>query len=211
MKESVSGVKSVFFAKTWYLYVGAILFSMLALFFVVSGPLFLLRIVGQGDARKATEAGVALLVMSVPMCLVALLSWFNVYARRRPLLRICKEGLEVNVIGASSLGGGHLVPVWVRVAWLVLTRQGFKRRVGLIPWHMLRHVGVSGLPMMKKLEIEGTIIFPAGYGDNTKDQVLESIAFDEADFRDSLVLIASAIHVFQDDPEARDGLLSLHG
>ena len=73
--------KSVFYAKSWYLYVAAIVFTMLALFCAVLGPLFLFDIMKRADGKPGTEAGVAMSIMAVPMFLIALLGWFNVYAR----------------------------------------------------------------------------------------------------------------------------------
>ncbi len=112
MSNSLSNAKSAFYAKSWYLYVGAILFTMLALFCAILGPLFLFDIMKRADGKPGTEAGVAMSIMAVPMFLVALLGWFNVYARRKPLLRVCTEGMEINVIGASSLDGTPLIPTW---------------------------------------------------------------------------------------------------
>ena len=202
--------KSVFYAKSWYLYVAAIVFTMLALFCAVLGPLFLFDIMKRADGKPGTEAGVAMSIMAVPMFLIALLGWFNVYSRLKPLLRICEEGLEINVIGASSLDGVPLIPNLVRVAWLIVSLQGFKKQIGWIPWEMFRDVQVSGLPMMRSLVINGTVAYPTFRGDALTAQIGNSIAFRDAEFQDPLDVIASTIQVFYDDPNARDALPSLH-
>ncbi len=122
--------RTVFMAKSWYHFVVAIIFTILFLFCAVLGPLFLLDIVPRADGKPGTEGGVAMSIIAVPMGLIALLGWFNVVSRRRPLLRICREGIEVNVIGASSLDGIPLVPTWIRAAWLIVSMQGFRTRIG---------------------------------------------------------------------------------
>lgn len=207
---SKSSYKSVFYAKSWYHYVAAIVFTMLALFAAVLGPLFLFDIVKRADGKPGTEAGIALSIMAVPMCLIALLGWFNVYARRKPLLRICEEGLEVNVIGASSLDDVPLIPGLVRVVWLILSLQGFKKQIGWIPWELFRSVEVAGLPMMRSLVIEATIAYPNLRSDNLTAQIGNNIAYRDAEFQDPLEVIASAILKFYSDLHARNTLRSLH-
>ena len=207
---SKSSSKSVFYAKSWYLYVGAIVFTMLALFCATLGPLFLFDIMKRADGKPGTEAGIAMSIMAVPMCLIALLGWFNVYARRKPLLRICAEGLEINVIGASSLDGVPLIPNLVRVAWLILSLQGFRKQIGWIPWESFRNVEVTGLPMMRSLVIDATIAYPSFRGENLAAQIGNRIAFRDAELQDPLESVASAILAFYHDLDARTALQSLY-
>jgi hypothetical protein len=190
--------------------VPAIVFTTLAAFSATFGPLFLFDILKTADGKPGTEGGVALSIIAVPMGLVALLAWFNVYARRKPLLRICKEGLEINVIGASSLDAVPLIPGLIRVAWLVLSLQGFKKKIGWIPWQFLRSVQVRGLPMARSLVIDATIAYPGFHGDELTAHIGHSIAFPEAEFRAPLESIASTILTFRDNPDARNALPSLH-
>ena len=202
--------KSVFYARSWYIYVTSIVFTTLALFCVIFGPLFLFDIVKRADGKPGTDGGVALSIMAIPMVLIALLGWFNVYARFKPLLRICNEGLEINVIGASSLDGALLIPPLVRVAWLILSLQGFKKQIGWIPWTTFRNVEVAGLPMMRSLVINATIAYPTFRGEVLTAQIADSVAFRDAEFQDSLDSITTAIQTIYHDPEARDALPSLH-
>jgi len=202
--------KSVFYAKSWYLYVAAIVFTMLALFCAILGPLFLFDIMKRADGKPGTEAGVAMSIMAVPMSLIALLGWFNVYARLKPLLRICQEGIEINVIGASSLDGVPLIPNLIRVAWLIVSLRGFKKQIGWIPWETFRDAQVSGLPLMRSLVIDATIAYPTFRGDAMTAQIGNSIAFRDAEFQDPLEAIASTIHAIYDDPNVRNALPSLH-
>jgi hypothetical protein len=210
VSETLSNAKTAFYAKSWYLYVGAIVFTILALFCAILGPLFLFDFMKRANGKPGTEAGVAMSIMAVPMSLVALLGWFNVYARRKPLLRICEEGLEINVIGASSLDGTPLIPNLVRVAWLIVSLQGFRKQIGWIPWQMFRNIEVVGLPMMRSLVIDATIAYPTFRGDAMTAQIGDSIAFRDAEFQDPLEVIASTIQEFYIAPDARSALPSLH-
>lgn len=203
-------LSTVFFARTWYLYVGTLFFTTLAAFSVIMGPLYLLEIIKPAHGRPGTEAGTALSAMAAPMCLIALLGWFNIRARRRPLLRVCEEGLEISVIGASSLDGVPLLPVMVRTAWLILSLQGFKKQIGWIPWSSLRTVQVRGLPMTRTLVIDGTIVYPPFRGEHMTARIANAVSFRDADFRDPLDTIADTISSFALNPEARSTVPSLH-
>ncbi len=201
--------ESVFYAKTWYLYVGAFVFTFLAVFSAIMGPLFLFDVLKRADGKPGTEGGVALSIMSVPMILVAILGWFNVCARRKPLLRIWNEGIEINVIGASSLDGVPLVPTMIRVAWLICTMQGFRKQIGWIPWSTFRSAEVSGLPMVRILTIDATIAYPTLRDNGRLVQIGDRVVFRDADFRVPLDTVASAINRYFDNPETRNVLPSL--
>ena len=144
------------------------------------------------------------------MVLIALLGWFNVFARLKPYLRICSDGLEINVIGASGLNGIPLIPTFARVAWLILSLKGFRKQIGWVPWTTFRSVEVAGLPMVRSLVINATIVYPTFRGDAITAQIGNSVAFKDAEFQDSLDSIAASIQMFYDDTEARKALPSLH-
>jgi hypothetical protein len=201
--------KTIFFAKTWFYYVGAILCTMLALFCVIMGPLFLFGVMKRADGQPGTDAGSAMSIIAVPMSELAILGWFNVIARRKPLLRICCDGIEINVIGSSSLDGVPLIPSIIRIAWLLVSLEGFKKQIGWIPWSMLRGVEVNGLPMVRSMVIDGTIAYPNIVGGTAR--IGNTIAFRDAEFVESLDGIASAIRTFHANLEARESLPSLRG
>src|SRR5947199_5229803 len=94
-----------FMARTWLFIVQALIFGGLASFSLVFGPLFLFGFMKKANGVSATDAGIALTALSVPFLLVFALAVYNLSARRRPLLRLCREGIEFVEIGASSLDG----------------------------------------------------------------------------------------------------------
>jgi hypothetical protein len=198
-----------FYSRQWFRYVGAIVWTLLATFSLIFGPLFLSGVLKDANGQPARDAGIAMTIMSVPLAGAAALLWFNVIARYRPQLRICREAIEVNVIGASSLDGVPLIPSLVRIVWLVLSLQGFKSQIGWIPWSMLRSVELTGMPMAREIVIDGTIVYPTFSGDTLTARIGNIIAFCDAEFKMSLDEIATAIQHFHSDAAARESLPSL--
>src|SRR5437764_9489713 len=99
-----------FFAKMWFRYVAGIFVTWLTLLCIFLGPLFLFGVLKDANGNHAIDAGIAMSIIAIPLFLTSALLWFNILARRKPLLRICSEGVEVNVIGSSSLDGVPLIP-----------------------------------------------------------------------------------------------------
>ena len=118
-----------FSGKIWIYVAQAVVVGGLTAFCLLLGPLFLFELIRSADGRPTRPAGIALCILSVPFLLVFLLAAFNIAARRRPLLRLYREGIEMNMIGASSLDGSPIpIPKLVRVAWLIVSLQGFHNR-----------------------------------------------------------------------------------
>ncbi len=193
-----------FLAKTWIFVVGAIVLGGLAAFSLILGPLFLFEVAKNARGQPAPDAGLALTIMSVPLALMFALAVFNIAARRRPLLRVCREGLAINLIGTSSLDGVPLVPTLVRVAWLIVTLQGFRQQILFAPWASFRGASISGLPMVRKLTIAGDMyrssrIEPA-------EPFANQVVLDESAFVVPLEQIAGTINEYRQQAELRDSL-----
>lgn len=197
-----------FAGKTWIFIAQALVFGALSLFGFLLGPLFLLQIVKDARGRPATDAGVALLLVSVPMLLVFLLAVFNIVARRQPLIRLCREGLAINVIGSSTLDGVFLIPGIVRVAWLIISLQGFGQQMLLAPWQSLQQARVSGPPMARTLTIIASLYRPADPQASELIPVAKQIAFREVAFRTPLEQIAQEINRYSKVAESRNSLPS---
>jgi len=194
--------------KTWIFFVQAIVFGVLATFALILGPLSLFEIIKDVRGQPATDAGVALTIMRVPFLLVFALAVFNIAARRRPLLRICREGLEINMIGSSSLDGTPLIPVIVRVAWLILSFQSFKAHTLRAPWQSLHHAEVLGPPMAQTLTIIGAMFRVVDQQCTEATPAADHLTFPEASFRVPLGQIADAINEYRGDAESRAHLSS---
>jgi hypothetical protein len=202
--------KTSFYPKRWYIFLFAMFFTMMAIFCAILGPMSLLDLIKRADGKSGREAGIALSIFALPFSLLALLGWFRVYASFHPLLRICNDGLEINVIGASSLDGVPFIPSWIRVALLVVSLQGFKKQIGWIPWDSLRNVELTGLPMLRALTIEAAILYPSIKGDTVSASLGDKIVFCDAEFKDPLESVYKTILMYHQNPEARTVLPSLH-
>jgi hypothetical protein len=71
--------------------------------------------------------------MSVPLVLVFALVAYQLRARRRPLLRLWREGIEIVQVGTSSLDRIPLIPAFIRLACLIVSTQGLRKRVVRVP------------------------------------------------------------------------------
>ena len=194
---------TAFYSRQWFRYVSAVFCTLLAAFGLVIGPPFLFGILKDANGQPAVDAGIALTLLSIPLTLVATLHWFQIAARRRPVVRLCQEAIEVNVIGSSALDGAPFVPPLVRVAWLILSLQGFRSQIGWIPWSLFRGVHVAGIPMARRIIIEGAVIYPSFVCNQSKATFGDGIEFDDAEFVAPLDQIAAAIESFHADPDAR--------
>jgi len=131
--------------------------------------------------------------MSVLFLAVFAMAIFNIKARRRPLLRICREGVEVVQVAPSSLDRIPLVPGLVRVAWLILSTQGFRRRIIRFPWRDLQEVLVSGPPMARSLTIVAYPSFLATADLPPGIFAADRVVFPEVTFASPLDEIARAV------------------
>lgn len=198
-----------FFGKTWTFYAGAFFFTPFALFCLTLGPLFLFGVMKPADGRPGTVPGIAISSMTVPCLLFSALAWFNVAARRRPLLKLFSDGFKVNVIGASSWDAVAWIPSLIRLALKLLSGAAFRSKIGWIPWETIRSVEVSGLPMMRILLIHATVVYPSKVGKDMSATTADYVAFREDELRVPLDEISVAIQEFLDFPKNRDALPNL--
>jgi hypothetical protein len=144
-----------FAAKTWIYWVQLVLFGGMGLFAVTLGTLFWTGAMTDASGEHRPQAGPPMLIVGCGMLAVAALAAFNIVGRIPPLIRCYREGIECNLVGASSLDGVPLVPGLVRVAWAVLSLQGFRSQRVRIPWSQFEGAAVSGFPMAYVLTVSG--------------------------------------------------------
>jgi hypothetical protein len=197
-----------FMARTWIFRAQALVFGGLAAFSLVLGPLFVLGLMHDANGRPAADAGIALSAMSLPMLLVFALALYNLRSRRWPILRLCREGIEIVEIGASSLDRIPSLPGLVRVAWLILSTQGFRKRVARVPWRDFGDVWVSGPPMSRRLTIVTSPDSASAEGLPAPSPSVGHVVLPEVTFADPLDQIAEAIMSIAIDPGRRNHLPS---
>lgn len=205
MAPETEPVPTEFYARTWVITVSAVILSGLAGFALILGPLFLLKIIERADGKPGTEAGIALTIIGTFLAAISALGWYSLFARQRPYIRLGKEGIEIQLIGATCLDGIPLLPTLLRAAWAVVSMQGFKRQTGYILWRYLDDVSVSGVSMVKNLRLDGVIFFSTKKGDATA----ASVTFQDSEFQDDIGVVAAAIRTYRDAPHLRDQLPSL--
>ena len=197
-------VPTRFMAKTWIYQAKAIIFGFLGSISLMLGPPFLLGMKKKVNGESATEAGIALTVLSVPMLLIFAQAVCQVRARRLPMLRLHREGIEVMQIGATSLDGIPMIPGVIRVAWAILSTQGFRTRVIRIPWGRFRAARVSGMPMARCLTI---VAVPEDAGLH-RSSGTEQVMLTEDQFSTPLDEISSAIERVARSPRDCEPLTS---
>lgn len=140
-------------------------------------------------------------------------AWFwRLYAiRKRPLLRLGREGIEVN------LGVAIIKSFPMRM----LTAFGLLRaRFGWIPWYQLRRV--EARPSVSEyhakagstggLVLEGSVLMMHANGPNPTGVALaESLAILTSEFQSTPTQVAAKIQPYLDDPQLRQTLPSLFG
>jgi hypothetical protein len=196
-----------YFAKVWIYGAQALIFGVLGGFNAIQGPLFLFDVVASADGRPTTGAGVAMCIMSVPFLALFALGATNLAFRLRPTLRICREGLEAQVIGASALSEVPLVPPMFRLIWLLLSGAGFRRRIYYIPWEFSRGAEIGGLPMSRELILHGVLY---STGDASSSPCGQRLNIHEIEFTEPLQFVVSAIIHSLEDRQSRLGLPSWH-
>ncbi len=187
------GPPTEFFALTWTYRASAIVTGGLAAFAATLGPLFLLGLMKNARDEPATGAGMALCLIAVPLALACTLATANLRARRKPLLTIRREGVEVVRIGETMLDDVSAVPFLVRFAWLLVTGQGVRRRVVRIAWRDLREVFVTGPLMAPVLNLVVRWGAPNEPG----------IVLQQVELRRPLDEVAAAIRAYAGHAEAR--------
>jgi hypothetical protein len=187
---------SVFFGKTWIYFVQAFVLGGFSIFSLIVGPLFFFGVLKDVNHKNATLAGAMLSIIGILFFSVFCLAVFNIMARRRPLIRLCREGIEFNIIGASTLDKVFFVPGMIRVAWLLFTLQGFKSQIRRSPWQCFHDIKITGLPMCKVMTIVADI-YPSDTNDYMPMQaVAQQLGFREVAFNIPLDQVAHAIQEY---------------
>jgi len=142
-----------FHPKTWMEAAVAVIFGLMAAFAVVLGPLFLFEVMLDAHGEPATDAGIALTLIALPVAAVAILSAYEVIAGRQPAVRIDAGGLAIRRVGGTVLDDVPFVPGFARRLFAAVSLQGFKTRTLHVPWPQLAGVEVSGMPGVRSLRI----------------------------------------------------------
>jgi hypothetical protein len=188
--------------------VQVIVFGGLSVLSLIMGPLFYFGLLKDANNRNAPHAGIMLSIMGMLFLSIFCLALFNILARRQPLIRLYREGLELNILGSSTLDKVIFLPGIIRVAWLLISLQGFKRKIYRIPWHCYHVTRITGLPMCKIITFFADI-FPSDASDFlTIQAVTHDISFPQVAFKCQLDQISDTIREYSSNEQMQFSLKS---
>ena len=134
-----------FRGRTWIYWAQLTICGTLGLFSLVIGTLFWTKMMADANGNARPQAGPPMVVIGCCLLAVAALAIFNILARIAPTIRCYRDGIECILVGALPLDGVPLVPGVVRVAWSILSLQGFRSQRVRILWSQfaVRRLAVS--------------------------------------------------------------------
>jgi hypothetical protein len=197
-----------FYGKTWYYAAQAIVFGAFGLIMLIMGTLGLLGFMKAPDGRTDMSSGAVMLLVSVALFAIAALAIYNIAARQQPILRLCQEGLEITIIGASSLARFPIQSPWLQMTWLIISLQGFRTQYIWAPWDSVKRATVSGLPMAQTLTIIAQFYSSRKFAKRKLPPVAGQWEFRDAEFEETLDLISDIITAYVDGVEPRNQLPS---
>ncbi len=151
------------------------------------------------DGRPARDAGAALTGITVAFLVPATaMAWSQIRAKKAPLVRICREGIEVRLIGRTTLDGVPGVPGLVRVVWAFLSRQGFRTCILRAPWDGFHGARVEGLPAMRVLIIDAAFTQAPGSAPCVGGTAVNQVVFNQVAFVKPLQDIVDAIRFYHE-------------
>jgi len=96
-----------------------------------------------------------MIVIGIFLLMCAAMAAINIITLITPIICCYRQGIECRLVGNSSLDSVPLVPRWVRIAWKLVSLQGFQSRTFRILWQEFRDAKVVGTPMAYVLRVEG--------------------------------------------------------
>src|SRR3954471_18453591 len=99
-----------FRAKTWPFWAQLLGCGALGVFAVAFGTLFWTGAMTDANGEPRPQAGPPMLLVGCFLLAVATLAVFNLAGRVAPIIRCYRDGIECNLVGASSLDGVPLIP-----------------------------------------------------------------------------------------------------
>lgn len=209
--ECMAQIPHEFRAKTWILIVSAFFFGGIAAFGILQGALFLTGAEKRADGRPATDAGIALCIFGVVFGLIAAITLVQVILLRRPLLRLCREGILFYRVAPSPFDdlarivGFQKAFALLGIVWMIVSLQGFKRQRLHILWEAFRGAEMSGMTMQRRLVIFGSVFL----GDaQPPAPIADCLVFEEVAFVTPLDKIAHAVTRYAEDAPMRQRLPS---
>jgi hypothetical protein len=145
-----------FRGKTWIYWAQFIIFGSIGVFALVFGITMWTGNFRDANGETKTDGGLPCTAMGIVALVVAALAGFNIVANGRALIRCYRQGIQCHLVGKTSLDDVPFVPNSMRLAWAIVTLQGFRSNLWRAPWGEFQSAEVGGLPMAQVLRIHGT-------------------------------------------------------
>jgi hypothetical protein len=147
-----------FHAETWVYWAQLLRCGAFGSFSVIFGILVWTGIMTDSFGDPRPQAGPPMVIVGFCLLPLAALALCNIVGCAAPLIRCYREGIKCNLVGATSVDGVPLLPKEVRIAWAMLSLQGFRSQRVRLPWQQFAGAGVSGIPMAYVLNRNGLVI-----------------------------------------------------
>ena len=164
------------------------------------------------------EMGLASMILGLILLLLVLASFFQVFARQTPILKIYREGMMIRIIGTPIPinhdnmylqivvhTGGILLLFPLVVLWQCITLQAFRIRTVHLRWENVEVAWETGI-----LHVKGLI-------DKNMNDVFDQKAASESDYAVSyytasfgtpIAAVNESVQFFLHNPDARESLPS---
>ncbi len=183
--------------KTWMFWAQLIICGLIGLNSVILGALFWTGAMVDARGNPRPQAGPYSVSAGIGLLAAAALGLSNIVHRTGPLIRCFRDGIECKLVGRSSLARAPLVPGLVRIAWLILSLQGFRAERFWIPWAEYSGARVSGVSGAYVLTLHGSA------RSLTSGEQTDCIAFRQVEFKDHPQQIADVLNDFAAEPSRR--------
>jgi hypothetical protein len=201
--QSRPNIPDRFYAITWMAWARFIILAGLGLFMFLFGLDVWLhdRTNAIGDPISH-EFGRNLSLGSLAFFLLATLPLSTLVNSWGPRVRCYKEGIECVFHGRTALDQIPLIPSFFRIAFALLSGQGYRSQRFRIEWNALGSPLVSGRPAMYVFTLPGIAVSPL-----TGEKLLNP-SYAQAELRLHPQKIQSAINAFRIEPNLRESLAS---
>lgn len=203
-------LRTVFYGKRWLLALGGSIAAFVFISMAMMGPLVLLGQLKDDFGKPLPPvAGVILSSIAIFLGFLTWVLWKNFLVRGRPLIRVCREGVEVRIIAASALNDDWTMPSKPVLLWRIITGSGYGNRIGWISWDLLKSVTIVG-NSEKKLVLEGPVaVETALKGDELTARIGADVAFKDSQLKNRLQTVADSILTYKNSTDSRQSLPSL--
>jgi hypothetical protein len=183
-----------FYANIWISWAQLLILGGLGSFSVFFGILCWTGVFHDVNDQPRPAAGPPMVTIGTLLLLGALMALCTILTYRRPLLKLCREGIEVSLAGQSV---GIPLPRQLAVFYLLVTFQAFRAYIYRLSWEQFHGAAVAGLPMARLLQLHGTAENPATH------KVLDRVTLPQHLLTGNLDKMAAMLNALAVDPAAR--------